>query len=284
MVEIIFQNEMDSSSLFNHLIRCLKPCYHQNILLNEDRHILSIQNEDFDGEALKKLKKSFYNFIYEIKLEHWCRGFLKDHFYYEDLEEQQQIVAIFYSILQGCRQELPTAVPVERGESVLNEAINQIFLETSSFSFDSFVKFRLRDYFRMLESFLEVSIDEYKMEQEYQVFVQTLREFLCNRPSKMALLHIVFDEEITFFNEQFHEIKRSELIKMVDRKLLFNHPVYVDSVSIAPLLSIAPSSVVIYTQNPEQPLIRTIHNIFEERITIRSLSDFGESDKKNLSS
>lgn len=60
---------------------------------------------------------------------------------------------------------------------------------------------------------------------------------------------------------------------MIDRKLLFNHPVYVDSATIAPLLSIAPATIFLYTEEPDQPLIRTIVNIFEERVSIKPVSD-----------
>ena len=34
-----------------------------------------------------------------------------------------------------------------------------------------------------LEKYVELSLDEYKMEQEYQMFIQTLREFLIGSRS-----------------------------------------------------------------------------------------------------
>ncbi|HJV30815.1 MAG TPA: sporulation protein YtxC, partial [Bacillales bacterium] len=117
----------------------------------------------------------------------------------------------------------------------------------------------------------------YKMEQEYQMFVQTLREFLQNRDPKINILHLIFGEEMIFYNADFEEIKRSDLFKMIDRKLLFNHPVYVDSASIAPLLSIAPTVIYLYTKNPEEPLIRTIKNIFEERVIIHTFQEIHET-------
>ncbi len=86
----------------------------------------------------------------------------------------------------------------------------------------------------------------------------------------MDILHLLFDEEITFYNEDFEEINEGELIRMIDRKLLVNHPVYVDSASIAPLLSLAPTTIFLYTKNPDEPLVRTIKNIFEERVTIKT--------------
>lgn len=112
-----------------------------------------------------------------------------------------------------------------------------------SFSFDSFVTFRLRPFINRLEKYVELSIDEYKMEQEYQMFIQTLRDFISSRSAQKNSLHLLIDEEVMFFNEHFSEIKRIELTKMIDRKLLFNHPVYVDSTTIAPLLSIAPQFI-----------------------------------------
>jgi putative sporulation protein YtxC len=118
------------------------------------------------------------------------------------------------------------------------------------------------------------------MEQEYQMFVQTLREFLKEREPRTETLHLLFDEEITFYNQQFEEIKRGELTKMIDRKLLFNHPVYVDSASIAPLLSIAPTTILLYTKDPEEPLVRTIQNIFEERVSIQSFREFELNNKQ----
>ncbi len=54
----------------------------------------------------------------------------------------------------------------------------------------------------------------------------------------------------------------------MDRQLLANHPVYVDSAVIAPLLSIAPEKIFLYTNEEEEALVRTLRNIFEERIAV----------------
>lgn len=63
-------------------------------------------------------------------------------------------------------------------------------------------------------------------------------------------------------------------MKLVDRRLLFNHPVYIDSAVIAPLLSIAPNEILLYTDSEEKAIIRTLLNIFEERLKILPLADF----------
>jgi putative sporulation protein YtxC len=271
LAEIIFQSKLDAKRFYSHLLECLRSnLNNDDILLLEDRHIVKIIDNNVSQAIFDNIKKAFYEFIIKIKRDDWFREMLKERYYYEDPEEQQQIIEIIYSVLEGQREELALLLKENNEEPKLKQAVDEVFLNHVPFSFDSFYKFRLRPYLQMLESYVEISIDEYKMEQEYQMFVQTLREFLANREPKIESLHLLFDEEITFYNETFQEIKRGELTKMIDRKLLFNHPIYVDSASIAPLLSIAPRNILIYTIDPEAPLVRTIKNIFEERVTIKS--------------
>lgn len=280
MVEIIFQSKIDATKFYNHLLKCLNnklDC--ENILLFEDRHIVKIVNSHFHDDFFSKVKNAFFEFITVIKRDDWFCDILKNQYYFEDLEEQHQILEIIYSVLEGQREDIKGLVKETNVEPNIREAIDHIFQDNVSFSIEALLKFRLRSYLQLLENYVEISIDEYKMEQEYQMFVHMLRDFLANREPKMDVLHILFDDEITFFNEQLVEMKRGELVKMIDRKLLVNHPVYVDSASIAPLLSIAPTSIFIYTKNADEPLVRTIKNIFEERVSIQSYEALRETKK-----
>ncbi|MCM3767232.1 putative sporulation protein YtxC [Neobacillus niacini] len=271
MAEIIFHSKQDANKFYHHLRECLKydPDY-ENILLFEDRHIVKVLNGSVSEEFFQQFKGAFYDFITVIKREDWFREILMNQFYFEDFEEQQQILEILYSIMDGQREDLSHFLKDSVEEPNVKEAIEHVLQENVSFSFDSFVKFRLRSYLELLESYVEISIDEYKMEQEYQMFVQMLRDFLANREPKMEKLHLLFDDEITFYNEELQEIKRGELTKMIDRRLLVNHPVYVDSASIAPLLSLAPTAIFLYVKDEDAPLVRTIKNIFEERVIVRA--------------
>lgn len=281
MAEIIFQSKVEAQKFYSHLLKYVpyNP-EHETILLIEDRHIVKIVDVCFSTDLFDSVKLAFYQFITNIKRDNWFREILSDQYYFTDMEEQQQIIDIIYSILDGQREDLSVFLKEINDEpDIIRMAIDEILQDHVTFSFDSFVKFRLRSYLQALESYVEIAIDEYKMEQEYQMFVHMLRDFLVNREPKMNTLHLLFDEEITFYNEHFVEIKRGELIRLIDRKLLVNHPVYVDSASIAPLLSLAPTSIFIYTKVPEDPLVRTIKNIFEERVTVKEFSALREVRK-----
>lgn len=281
MVEIIFQNKGDAKKFHQYLLLHLPPFYHKNDYLHfsEDRHIGRVKiNKELTG-LFASCKKVFFQFIIKIKLNDWFRMILKENYFYEDEAEQQQILDIIQSILEGKRIELSSFIKDPTLYYKLEKTVYDMFEDHESFSFDSFVRFRMRPFMELLEQYVELSIDEYKMEQEYQMFIQMLQQFLSNRKPKLTELHLVMDEEIVFFNEQFYEITRAEIVRMMDRKLLSNHPIYVDSVTIAPLLSIAPATIYLYTNDREQPLVRTIQKIFEERVTLMEVDDFFQYKK-----
>ena len=281
MIEIIFRKSEDAHELY-HLLQVYfasSALSDQNILQIEDNHIVKIMVEPKMKKLFEQVKEAFYQFITKYKQDDWFRRIMAEYYYYQDEEEQQQILEIIHSIIEGNRIELASFVSNIGIEKKMKDAISEIFQDNIAFSFDSFVKFRMRPLFDQMAKYVEVSIDEYKMEQEYQMFIQTLRDFLRGRQAKLHQIHVLIDDGIRFFDEHFFEIKRSELSRMLDRKLLFNHPVYVDSVTIAPLLSIAPVSIFLYTEDIEQPLVRTIHNIFEERLVLRSTELFYDNKR-----
>ncbi|WP_428909345.1 putative sporulation protein YtxC [Niallia sp. Krafla_26] len=287
MLEIQFQHKHDARKLHVFLNQLLEressPIY---ILQNEDSHIVKCNGAVHQEKErfIHWAKEALCQFIMKVKLNDWLREILRDKYHYRDEEEQQQIMDIIHSVLEGRHEELATFLPKFSMKEYLMDHINQWFHEHKTFSFDAFVTFRLRSLLKELRKYVELSLDEYRMEQEYQMFIQMLREFLLGREPKIEQIHLIcIEETITFFDQGFNEIKKAELTKMVDRKLLINHPIYIDSSTIAPLLSIAPLKINIYTSEPDKPILRTIRNIFEERLIIEETNSF-EKRKKEYTS
>lgn len=287
MIEIHFQHEKDAKRFFSFLQQLLDVESIKKYTLHyEDSHIIKCVYSDNSTQKpkdimVKWMQESLCQFVLQVKINDWIQQILLTTYHYQDEVEQQQIMEIVHSLLNGKQEELATFLPKINFKKHFTTLIKQSFTDRT-FSFDSFVTFRLRPFMEELKKYIEISLDEYKMEQEYQMFIQTLREFLENREPKIKHLHLIFAEDITFYDEQFIEIKRSEIAKMVDRRLLINHPVYIDSATIAPLLSIAPERIIAYSEDPEQLILKTIRNIFEERLIDRPLSSFVENKQKQL--
>ncbi|SEM37040.1 putative sporulation protein YtxC [Mesobacillus persicus] len=279
MIEIIFQKDRDAHNMFGHIAGQLSAVQLENgtIQLDEARNKIKICLKNLPNAAFHTIRESVYEFIVLKKRDDWFREILSERFFYNDPHEQEQILEIIYSVVEGNREDLTPFLNGSDEKKYVFHAIDELFKGNISFSFDSFVVFRLKPFFNKLRNYVEVAIDEYKLEQEYQMFVQTLRDFLSGRPALHECIHLILDEETIFYDENYREMKRSELVKGIDRKLLGNHPIYVDSVTIAPLLSMAPSTIYLYTNQPEQPLVRTIGNIFEERVKTAPVKSFYEN-------
>lgn len=162
-----------------------------------------------------------------------------------------------------------------RKQYILDE-LRTICLEDEVFSIRSFQIFRLGKYYEQLRETVEAAIDEYKMEQEYQNFIQTLRDYVMAKPPRIKKVHIVHDGSFTLWEMRY--VPEREKMKYIDRRFVRDHPMYIDSHLLAPLISIAPDEVVLYTDQPEHMMVRTIQNVFQERVQMLPLQAFSNAE------
>ncbi len=207
-------------------------------------------------------------YIRSIKRNEWLNQVLIRKYRFENEDERNEIMEIVTDMFNGEREELTSLVGVIAEKEIIGESVIDLLNFDGAVAFDSFLRFRLKNYFERVSGYLEVAIDEYKMEQDYQVFIQMLRDYLHKRNTKQNIVHLLLERPIHFFDEALREMPDEMILDILDPRLLSNHPVYVDSAVIAPLLSMAPKKIFLYTKDEDQPLVRTLANIFEERLTI----------------
>lgn len=263
-MELIFTSYRDALRMQACL---LKANIKGNFIESENKYFIELSNKQFAGYV-----EAIITFIIQGKRDELLDQILHHRFYFENEDERQQIINIVASMCSGQREELTALTKKVDEYEVVKECVQSAIQEQQTILFDSLLTFRLKRYEEALMNYLLVAIDEYKMEQEYQVFLQTLRDFLQGRRSKKKVIHLSIDHEIKFFDEHFQLITKDKVTSWIDRRLLSNHPIYVDSSIIAPLLSVAPETIHLYTNEEDGPLVRTLKNIFEERLLICSPS------------
>ncbi|WP_169864827.1 putative sporulation protein YtxC [Sutcliffiella halmapala] len=276
MFEISFRNELDAKTVFLS-IHATNP--ESDSILSLHKEKIVVESKDiffFKNTIIPALK----GFITKVKEKEWIISILENSFYYRDEEEHEQILCIFQSIMQGERQDIPNLPPIKERENHLDATIEAFFLEPVSFSFDSFLTFRLKEYFDVLQVYVEAAIDEYKLEQEYQTFIYQLRDLLSSTESKLKEVHLVYQYQFDFYDETHKHIHKNQLIKYMNRTHFNNYAYYIDSVVLAPLVSIAPEKLYLYTDNIDHQLVETIRNIFDERAVILPYRYFGLKKSK----
>ncbi len=87
-----------------------------------------------------------------------------------------------------------------------------------------------------------MAIDEYKMEQDYQVYIQMLRDYIYKRERKKKVVHIYMEKCSVFYDKDFQKISSDVLTNLLDKRLLTNHPT---------IISIQKQSHLYYRSRPK---------------------------------
>lgn len=277
LIEIYFQDTLDAAKVYTNLKEYKRKKSIHNITLFFDKaNLITAKCESCSHHVLKALLiPTLTNYILKVKEDQLMLAIISNFFYYHDYEEQQQIISLAHSISEGEISGIPDLHKVIARKNLIEQALEDFLNRTVSFSLESFIKFRLKAYYEILFQLIETAIDEYKMEQEYQSFIQTLRELLVKRESKLVCLHLLYQDQIfRFFNENFTELTPEEIKLLLDRKLIVHQPIYIDSSIIVPLVSIAPKVIHLYSNDVDHNIIQSILNIFQERVKIFSRKEF----------
>ncbi|MBD8068928.1 putative sporulation protein YtxC [Bacillus sp. PS06] len=281
MIQISFQDGLEAKRLYELLnkAKLALSINYINITYDlEQNNTLFISIQAKKEIALRTLIiPVLTQYIIECVEDSQLLSIIESDFYFTDVEEQHQILQIAHGLLGGQYDDMPQLEELKAREEVVAEALQEFMRTTISFSFESFIKFRLHNYTEKLLKIAEMAIDEYKLEQEYQNFIQNLRDYTFDRSAKIDCLHIYHDEHFYFYNDSFTELKYSEITRHIDRKLIVSHPMYIDSTVIAPLVSISPQSIIIYTNEVDHGMVQTIQNIFLERVQIYSRNYFEQA-------
>lgn len=281
VIEICFEEKNDAVHVYRQLTKRTESLYKEtSVYLNEQKVVIHIPLCE-SNYIEKILLPVLLYFIMNVKQNEWIHTILKEKFFYEEQEECHQILHMAHEILKERRKGVARDLTRQKFESYIASSLNDWLCDPLSFSFSSYVRFRLRTYREMIARLAEVAIDEYKMEQEYQMFIETLRQQVSSRKSRLSCVHLIFDESFIFYDDKGRRLKQDKLVQYIDEELLKKQDVYIDTKVIAPLLSISPKKIYLYTKEQDHNMIITLRNVFQERVQLHGLHEF-ERNVKNF--
>ncbi|MFF2588298.1 sporulation protein YtxC [Peribacillus butanolivorans] len=276
-MQISFQNDSEALKLLNLVsVHPLGAEFQPYIRFLPQQGMYVDMTESVGDKWLILLSEVFHSFLLEEKMLPVIEQIIISKFFYREREEIEAITEIASSIIEGERARCQGML-FSTEKKLIEEGLQSILAGKVSFSFDSFTTFRLKSFQHTLETYVVKAIDEYKLEQDYQNFIATLRDCLHGQESKLPKLHLVNRDGFQFYDQEFSKLDRPKINSMIDRRLLAKSSLFLDTVILAPLLSIAPENLYIYTDDKEEGLIQTMARIFEERATVLPLSAFSKA-------
>lgn len=255
----------------------------------EDEKIIFIDYKD----DLTAFYSSFHPILVSILTNHVIatrevnslKDILRNIFLYKDEDEMEQIIGIARSILEGDRDDIPSLRPYyERASYIYDAFAKGIDTETTLY-YEPFLTFRLKDYAEMLIDCVEIAIDEYVLEQEYQNLVENFRYYIKSQEKRMDKIFLVHQKDrFIFYDGSFEKITKEKKRDYLVKHLLFEHDLDINDMVITPLVSFNPKEVIVYTNEEDHNVIYTIQTIFEERVKILTIADFYEHFTNTLAS
>ncbi len=281
VIEICFEEKNDAAHVYRQLKKRTESLYKETSVYLDGKKVI-IHIPLCESNYIEKiLLPVLLYFIMNVKQNEWIHTILKEKFFYEEQEECHQILHMAQEILKERRKGVARDLTRHKFETYIMSSLNDWLCDPLSFSFSSYVRFRLRTYREMVARLAEVAIDEYKMEQEYQMFIETLRQQVSGRKSRLSCVHLIFDESFIFYDDKGRRLKQERLVQYIDEELLKQKDVYIDTKVIAPLLSISPKKIYLYTKEQDHNMIVTLRNVFQERVQLHGLHEF-ERNVKNF--
>ncbi|WNF36014.1 putative sporulation protein YtxC [Bacillaceae bacterium IKA-2] len=278
MIEIYLQDKLDHYHLLKDLKNGLRTFIKNGVIelsLASDRLMIIIdENFNFDEIIKPVIAEILKKHVIESKEEIWLLDIIDNIFFYDDREEQTEILAMAKSILSGERLDLPNVTKLFLTEQLIYSAFMDYLTRDSKFCYESFLTFRLKGYFDKLIDCVEMSIDEYQLEQEYQNLVESFRYYLKSRSPELTCVHLVIDEDYFFYDEFFQLISGEKLASYLDMEIIFEIGVPTEEMVISPLVSIAPMEIHLYCDEIDNTVIHSIQNIFQERVKLYNKEEF----------
>ncbi|KAA0549158.1 putative sporulation protein YtxC [Bacillus sp. BGMRC 2118] len=272
-MHITFDTELDLQYVYKLLSNSKNRSFKLKIKTD---HTLFIDLAKSDEECIRTyIIPSLTQFVLKIKEPQYIRYFLSTVFFYEDETEQLQIIEMVQSLVSDDEERLhPSLKEGYPREEIIKRALTMFLTKHVQFSFEAFLTFRLKDYLIRLQEYIEVAIDEYKLEQDYQDFIETLRKYIATKNSENKLIHVVQEKErFIFYDEMLNEI---EVRVEMEEEFVSNYGFEVDQELIAPLLLLSPASIHLYSAYLDQGIVQTVVSIFQERVAIYPYERFHE--------
>jgi putative sporulation protein YtxC len=201
----------------------------------------------------------------EMKL---LREVISGPYRYEEPHDVQAIEKYCTHLLNQPEETEGMPKPRVRRQEKVAAEIRKYFEEQTELNLQGLIRFRLADYRDELKEVVEYAIDEYIMDQQYQEFISLLKYFVYIQEAKIPVAHLMHHggHDFTLLNDKMAPIETKEFdsftVELLDREINF------EDMIVSTLISVSPQNIVIHTRDPEEQVVKTIMQIFEDRAQI----------------
>lgn len=223
---------------------------------------------------IDQLLSCFIDVLVVHRLNRMIKKIAHDHYYYTDADEIERICQLTNWVLREAHYATFLFKKEQSLHAFLHTLLEKHMESEKSIYFDSLVTFNLKPFNECLKMAVGFGIDEMKREEEYQSFIQSTREYILRRKTKVDKLYVVQGDSFTFYKPNGKPYSPVEL-----RTLMYREPLYLlgldeNEMNLSPVLTLLPRQIYIYGDHPSEPKTLTLINLFEEKVQFFPKAEF----------
>ena len=138
--------------------------------------------------------------------------------------------------------------------------------ENKNVIWQGFINFRTSAYIKTLDYAIDISVNKFIIEREYNEFISLLKLYINSKPNSNRIVHLIYiNKESILLDENKNIIRMSE--KNFDAKYLSDISFSSNDITLNTLLNILPKQIHLHLiSNYSDEFIDTLKLIFENKM------------------
>ena len=257
----------NNRELISYLLEKLSSLNIENLYVSEQqfkiyRNVIvhyKDTNLDFFYDKVSSVLTDCIIHFYEIKL---LKRILEYNYFYFSFDEKKEILSTAKDFIEE------DVISKEDNYFSIYYSIIDYIKQNKSLVLEGFINFRLQNYMKNLDYIIDISVNKFLIEKEYNEFVDILKFYVSITPFKLPLMHLVYykNESILLDNDK-------NVINTDDKSFADN---YLSDISFSnndyalnTILNLIPKKLIIHMiDSKEDEFINTLKLIFGKRYEI----------------
>ena len=133
---------------------------------------------------------------------------------------------------------------------------------------DGFINFRINDYIKIIDYIVDLAVNKFVIDREYNEFVDLLKCYINSKESKTSIVHLIYQDQETILLDEFKNIISID-DSTLNSKYLSDITFSSNDYALNTLLTLLPEKIYIHViDNVQDEFINTIKLIFDNRVYI----------------
>ena len=200
----------------------------------------------FNASSLQNFSLFISNLIITIYERILIKKIIKKNYFYFSDYEQLQISNISSSIIDDNSQSKDDLVFISVYDYIKNNP---------SMILSGFINFRLKDYIEVLEYLVDLSVNNFIINREYDKFISLLRDYINSEPSKIDVINLVYlNQEAILLDKNKNIIPIDNNI--VDSKYLSDISFSTNDYVLNTVLNLLPNKLYVHVLSQEDEFLK----------------------------